>query len=156
MQKAFTLIELLVVVLIIGILAAVALPQYEKAVEKSRMVEGLTTLSHIRDGWHLCIADKGKDGCTDPYEWFDYWADEIGTVDRTDEDIDNIRINKGNWTYSYGGETVICAKRDGAGYQLCFDPPTKDGNIKCSKFDAKGEKSCKAFCGSNNCIVAAD
>ena len=41
-NQAFTLIELLVVILIIGILAAIALPQYQKEVDRSQFMKAVT------------------------------------------------------------------------------------------------------------------
>ncbi len=49
MKKGFTLIELLVVVLIIGVLTAIALPQYEGSMEKTRVAEALVMLKAIAD-----------------------------------------------------------------------------------------------------------
>ena len=46
--KGFTLLELLMVVVIIGILAAIGLPQYFKTIEKMRMAEALSVLASIR------------------------------------------------------------------------------------------------------------
>ena len=72
MKKGFTLIELLVVVLIIGILAAVAMPQYEKTVWKARVSEALVMLRAIRRHHQLCTLEKGDYcGAIESFETFD-------------------------------------------------------------------------------------
>ncbi len=59
-KRAFTLIELLVVVLIIGILAAGAVPQYQKAVEKSRIAEYEVNLKALVQADRVCSLAKGE------------------------------------------------------------------------------------------------
>ncbi|MCQ2410770.1 MAG: prepilin-type N-terminal cleavage/methylation domain-containing protein [Elusimicrobiaceae bacterium] len=63
-RAGFTLIELLVVVLIIGILTAIALPQYQKAVEKARAAEAVTlvrAMGNAATAYHIANGEYTDD-----------------------------------------------------------------------------------------------
>ena len=78
--QGFTLLELLVVVLIIGILASIALPQYENSVEKSKASEALIILKSLRDQQALCYLERGE-------------TDDVSECDQGDGGGDNIFTN---------------------------------------------------------------
>ncbi|MBR2081917.1 MAG: type II secretion system protein [Elusimicrobiaceae bacterium] len=77
-KQAFTLIELLVVVLIIGILAAVALPQYKLAIEKTRVVEQIQWLKALVRAQEIYRLANGRFSLDLAQLELDGWAEEDG------------------------------------------------------------------------------
>ncbi|WP_405048808.1 prepilin-type N-terminal cleavage/methylation domain-containing protein [Roseateles asaccharophilus] len=58
-QKGFTLIELMIVVAIIGILAAVAIPQYKDYTAKAKVGNALSSVDSFKNAVALCGQEEG-------------------------------------------------------------------------------------------------
>ncbi len=91
----FTLIELLVVVLIIGILASVALPQYTKAVEKSRVTEAKTIMKSMWDAKQVYRLAKG--GTTWSFDDLD-----VGFTNADGSPATGTSFSTKNWEFKLG------------------------------------------------------
>ena len=116
--KAFTLTELLVVVIVLGVLAAVAVPKFTRVLETRRTTEAENMLSAVRmEQEKRCSLGQNYTG--------DFG--KIGTVAyaRTGEG----RAQSANYTYALT-ETGVSASRDGKEYVLKM-PSYKSGEICC-------------------------
>ena len=155
----FTLIELLVVVLIIGILAAVALPQYKLAVEKSRIAEANVILKSLTDAcerYYLEIPEDRFHLC--------YWDKIDINLDMPEWDDENVRKGKYFWydlgdaqkkIYAFRHEGNIADEDLNLQYTLTYEfnenfhpyPYTR----KCAGDTDFGKKVCKSLCGADTC-----
>ena len=143
--KGFTLIEMLVVVLIIGILAGIALPQYTNAVRKARVAEAkiaLRALVDATDRWWLAHPGDGEgfgslenldiEVPTETNNW-EIYLDEC-TLDgcvvmATPKWEEGYTI--GYWSNHYlGGEDPFC------------------GKLTCYAASEEGSKICKSLGGT--------
>ena len=146
-SSGFTLIELLVVVLIIGILASVTLPQYTKAVEKSRAAEALTVVraikvaneayfmangSYSNDLNDLDIQIPGKDGI-------------YNDVPRKESSLFSFAASAN--VVGVGSVVALGDRFPLATKYIIFALPNRD-NFYCKFYGHEGETLCKSLGGT--------
>ena len=157
LKEGFMLIELLVVVLIIGILAAVAVPQYQKAVEKSRLAEALMNIDTVMKNVDLYVLEHGEEdseGWTDPNNWT---TDLSGGTWSEDQLFYN---TKNFWYYIELGTHVVvyrCAGACSGDYGMDTDtsaytlqveyrlPSNSSPSKICEGYNSLGKYICKSL-----------
>ena len=143
-NSAFTLIELLVAVLIIGILSAVAVPQYQFAIDKLKFNKMLTVVRAVRDQQILYYLAHGNYAAN---------CKELNMDLPSETYLDN-RKRIANKKGDFYVECYWAANKDVGGFGTWFLGTTEvelgfgaSGSVGCYSNVARGKRLCKNLCG---------
>ena len=121
-KMGFTLLELLIVILIIGLLSAISIPMYKKAVEKSKVSDALSTMQAVsksEHGWYLVRNNYTKD----------FANLDIDLYDKDGNKADNDTLEGINYTYELLDSGILATRTNGE-YSIYQDYDTKQ--IMCT------------------------
>ena len=111
-NKGFTLIELLVVVLIVGILASIAIPQYFKVVEKARVGEAMSLITAVKSAEERYLANGGV------------YASDFSNLDISYPNLSTSAI-----TLKYFSASIAVASGSAPNYQLTVTRQTASSSV---------------------------
>ncbi len=156
-RSGFTLIELLVVVLIIGILSAIALPQYQTAVERSRATEALTQMAAISDAMQRYHAQHEAWPPNNAFNKLDVDIPTFTSGGETLHGGKNFSIGFGSDSSTVYAQISASRRRAKHSYTLITNLTAKsDGTysaVRSCSFnseDTEAEGYCNAITGGNN------
>ena len=122
-NKGFTLIELIMVTIILGILAAVAIPKYMATVGNAEQAAEDAVISAMVSGLEMYATEKFIDSGRRywPSNPFDALAKKPASYDNTDN---NDADSDGEWTFNTSNNRITHMRQDGSKYYWPYDVGT--------------------------------